>query len=465
MSSSSGHSIRRRLILALALGLGTLLTLVFLLLDRGIHEHLNERLDSQLLDRARTVNAVLGGNHALDDPASLLGSRAHSDYFTVWDVHGGILLRSPSSAGHALERPPGDAGHGKVLYDLVLPDGHRGRAVAMPGVLVKAARPVSTILVVAVEREDVDALGAHLHLVLIGTIVFTTLCAVLLAFVLVNRGLRPLVRLGARVARLDPDHPPAPLADARMPVELVPLAEALDTTFQRQHAALQRERRFTADVAHELRTPLAEIRASLELAQRQGAHAREQEALAASLAATGRLQAIVDGLLALAQHDARQADAPQLEPLDLVELLNAQCRSLDPGMARLRVEAPAEFWTQSDPLLLERICANLLQNAIEYAPAGSPIELRLQAHASRIWLEVGNAAPGLDADDIAHLGERFWRKQTERTPSNHSGLGIALSQALATALGLTLGFRLAQGELIARLGSFTRLQDDQEGPG
>lgn len=456
------RSIRRRLIIALVGGLGSLLTVLFLLLDHTLDHHLYDRLDAQLLDRARAVSALLGSGHRVDALMPEFRARGHTDFYTIWDEHGTVLLRSDSSGDRTLTAPPQAPTTAPLYYDLALPDGHRGRAVALRTALEATGGVHPVTIAVAIEREDVDALERRVHLSLLVAIVLASLCAAALAIVVVNRGLRPLLRLGARVATLSPEQAHAPLVDAALAPELAPLAGALDRAFERLYDAIERERRFARDVAHELRTPLAEIRTSVELARRSGDDARTASALAISLAAVERMQRSVDGLLALARYESGQAE-PQPEPLELGALLDAQRHALahvaTTRSVHIEPASAPECWTQSDPALLERILANLLQNAVEYAPPGSRIACGLANDAGAAWIEVRNLAPDLAATDLPRLGERFWRKRPEHDPTEHGGLGLALARTLARVLGLELQFRLGGGELTARLGPFAALAE------
>ncbi len=454
------RSIRGRLILALTLGLGGLLAAVFLLLDVLVESHLYTQLDAQLLERARTVAAVIEHRHRVDSLMPEFRARGHTDYFSILDAQGQSILRSASSEGSDLQPPPHPPQHTPLFYDLILPDAHRGRAVAIASTLDADGHPQKLTVIVALEREDVDALERHLHLLLLGVLLIATLIAVTLASLIVSRGLRPLLRLSARVSSLSPDAVQPTLSETAMPSELAPLAGTLDRAFERLYAALERERRFAADVAHELRTPLAEIRTHAELARRQNTPTQLDQALRVSLRAVARMKQIIDGLLNVARYESGQAE-PQPEPFELRSLLAGQCSAMRArAQARdiqLQLHATSDFWTASDPALLERILVNLLGNAVEYAPAESTIDVTLMQMQASARIEIRNLAPDLVATDVAHLGERFWRKHPEHDPQTHGGLGLALAITLARVLGLELRFRLEAGHLVATLGSLREL--------
>ncbi|MGE5089829.1 MAG: sensor histidine kinase, partial [Candidatus Levyibacteriota bacterium] len=215
-----------------------------------------------------------------------------------------------------------------------------------------------------------------------------------------------------------------------------------------------RERRFARDVAHELRTPLAELRTRAELALSGGDPASMRTALESALEAGGRLQQSVDGLLALARYESGQ-ERPQEEPVDLLALLAQPRARLDEEArargVRVAPMPPGECWVQSDPVLLARILDNLLGNAVAHASPAGEIAVDLERNDAGVTLIVRNAARDLAADDLAHFGERFWRRHPA-PGSAHAGLGLALARSIASVLHLDLEFRLHDGTLEARLG-------------
>jgi len=449
-------SIRARLLLLLLGGLGTLMFALFLLLDFSIDRQIFGRLDTTLLGRARGV-VVLLESHTRDDAWQELhelspeyATGGHTDFVQIWDASGATLLRSGSNAQGNLAPPPGAVpANAPLFYDLRLPDGHRGRAVglrfAMPG------RSDDAVLVVAEEREQVDQLERRVHVALVLGVFGMGLLAALLSALAVRGGLRPLLAFAAGTGP-DGEMRVEPLPVARMPSELRPFADTLNSTFARLQAALGRERRFARDVAHELRTPLAETRMAVELARRGTPSPQVWDG---ALASIDRMQRCIDGLLALSRYEAG-IDRAQVEPLELVDLLRRSLVMVQ-GPAHKRgvtIDAtlPDECWVLSDPALLERIVDNLLINAAEYAPPGSDVQLTLATTVAGCALRVGNRAPDLLPEDVARLGERFWRKSAARESSNHGGLGLALSATLAGLLGVRLEFALEQGVLWVALG-------------
>ncbi|MBS0583546.1 MAG: sensor histidine kinase N-terminal domain-containing protein [Proteobacteria bacterium] len=446
-------SLQRRLAIELSVALGLILVLLFLVLDRLVDNELYARMDAGLLERSRTIAAFLDAHpepRELDELARLLPEYempGHTDFFEVWNADGSSRLRSPSSSGRSLARPPQRPAAGKPTYfDMILPDGHSGRAVATM-LESHAADAGRKLLVVATEREPHDRLERRIHYTLLGGIALALVLAVLIALLAVRRGLTPLLRFGERIAGLDGTQPPAKIADEPLPRELEPFARALGSAFDKLYATIERERRFSRDVAHELRTPLTEIRTSIETAAREPAdQAGTRAAFAASVDAVERMQRAIDALLMLARHEAGLA-RPALDPLDLSALLGNLLDALQ-VLARERdirfaCACPPDLWIRSDVGSLERIVSNLLRNAIEYAPAGSRVDIGVDvADNGDIALHIANPAPNLSAEDLGHVGQRFWRKSPSGGTAAHAGLGLALALALAHSLGLELQFAL-----------------------
>jgi two-component system sensor histidine kinase QseC len=470
-------SLQRRLALELSVALGLILVALFLTLDGFVDRELYARMDANLLERSRTIVAFVQARHksGFDKLGHLLPEYElpeHTDFFEIWNADGTTRLRSSSSAGQALARPPNiPADNQPVYFDTVRPDGHSGRAVAT--VLhsfrddehdshhdddkhdSRRAGDERKLLVVATERESHDWLERRLHYLLMGGIALALVLAVSIASLAVRRGLAPLLRFGRRIAKLDGTQPPT-LANERLPRELEPFSAALGAAFDKLYATIERERRFSRDVAHELRTPLAEIRTSIETAARIPAdRAATQAAFAASIGAVERMQRAIDALLMLARHEAGLA-RPALDPLHLSALLKSLLASLEP-LARERSihfasDCPPDLWVRSDIGSLERIVANLLHNAIEYAPPGSRVEIGVETlHDGGLALSVANPAPDLCAADLDQIGRRFWRKSPSGGTAAHAGLGLALALALARSLGLELDFSLHQPIFRARL--------------
>ncbi len=457
-SQGGSWSLQRRLAASLVICIGGTFAILFPVLDYWIDHEIYRRMDTTLMQRSAAVGRVLQELDArkLESLMPEYEPGGHTEFFTVFDsqTHR-TLLRSPSSAGAELSLGPVEQGTPRY-YDVTLPDGHAGRALATR---VSVTGERSQLLVVATERRDWDQTERRIHFALLGGIVLATLLATGLALLMVRHIVVMLERVGEQLADLRSDRPIARIG-ADFPRELRPFAEAFNQGLHHLYAAIVRERRFSRDVAHELRTPLAEIRISAESALIDADPARIQRALNAMIQASSRMQRSVDTLLLLARLESGQHTLA-LDPLDLTALLQELLAGLNvqkmAPKSPIRVTLPESAWVQSDQGVIERILSNLLRNAIEYAPEGDDIQCRLELEASGWMLTIVNTAPNLQASDLDQFGLRFWRKDSEGGTAHHAGLGLALALALAHAIDLPLAFSLDNGRLSARLGPWPPL--------
>ena len=264
----------------------------------------------------------------------------------------------------------------------------------------------------------------------------------LLLIGLVWSELRPLKTLAQQLAQRAPDDD-TPLQADRVPKEVQPLMVALDGLFSRISAMMQRERRFTSDAAHELRSPLAALQVQSEVIQLTAddevmrTHALQQ--LDAGIIRATRL---VDQLLTLSRveaDDARSAFETVALKRTVQETLAAQLPLADKTGVTLRLHADADPQIQGHPLLLSLLVRNLLDNAIRYTPAGSEVDVRLQANS----LSVEDNGEGLSAADLQRLGERFWRPPGQE--KSGSGLGLSIVRNIAQLHGMQVSFSQRSG--------------------
>jgi len=260
----------------------------------------------------------------------------------------------------------------------------------------------------------------------------------LVCWLLIGRVLRPLRRTAHDIAAKSPNDL-APVALDGQPRELLPIVGALNGVLGRLDAALQAERRFTADAAHELRTPLAGLHMHVQLLGRQ------HPAMAAPFVKLrqdiARLTALVDSLLTLARLDplAREQLARQqvlVQPLfDDVLALHAPEAERRGIVLTLRCGLDT---VQADPRMLEIVLRNLVDNALRYCPAGSRIELSASRHGGRDRIAVRDDGPGVDEASRARLTERFFRVLGQGQAG--SGLGLSIVRRIAELHGIVLGF-------------------------
>lgn len=372
-----------------------------------------------------------------------------ADFFELWDAEGRTVERSRSLRdGHlpfrhgTLEKP--------VFWNLRLPEDQSCRAVGFRFRPQHADRqptsispPIAT-LVVASERRGLDRTLATLQLVLAGCgLLMLAATAVVVPRVL-RRELKPLQTLAAEAAQIDASKLSARFATQGLPGELAPIAARLNELLARLEDSFERERRFSSDVAHEFRTPVAELRSLAELAIKLP-DTRAADADHETLAIALHLESILTHLLALARGEGGGLPV-QCKRVELAALLQDVCDPFrEKAKAReldFKVSVPASAEVDTDPVLLGSIVRNLVDNAVAYTPRGGAVEVEAAAANGRPALRVVNTTDGLEERDLPHLFERFWRKDAARTDDGHTGLGLSLARAFAQALGceLTAGF-------------------------
>jgi two-component system sensor histidine kinase QseC len=241
------------------------------------------------------------------------------------------------------------------------------------------------------------------------------------------------------------------VATSDLPLELRPIAEQLNSMLDRLQAAFQRERRFTANVAHELATPVSELRA---LAENASKWHEDPEATAQFATDVQDVAIQMQRVLETLQSLARCESGLQLvrnEPVELVPLIE---KVLDSLAERFREKQLmwscdlAPLVVETDRSLCRTILQNLWNNAIEYTPPAGRIRCRLERKADGVNLILGNATGGLAEDDVPHLFEPFWRQDAARADRAHVGLGLALVKALAEVLALDVRLELARPDWI-----------------
>lgn len=236
------------------------------------------------------------------------------------------------------------------------------------------------------------------------------------------------------------------LAPPEVPGELGELAHAMDDMRRRLEGREQLEHDVRA-LTHELKSPLAALRASGELLQDDLPEADRQRFAAQVLDQTARLQALVERVLALSQLEA-QVGLGERQRLMLADWTEAQLRRQEPRLAQKGLRATwterADVAVDADPALLELAFGNLLVNAIDFAPAGSTLELAVSATPTAARLTLRDHGPGVPPQAFAQLGRRFFSTARPGSLVKGSGLGLAIARRVAELHGGRLAFEAAE---------------------
>lgn len=456
------RSLRGRLIAWLLAGTGLLLIVAGLFLDRAIGSRLRQGFDAGLIAEARSVMAVTeqqDGRVALELSPGLMpefegGKRP--DYFQLW-VEGRVLARSPSLGGRDL---PGPASPSRQFRfgDLTLPDGRRGRRVEVtfnPQTEPDDARKEgpsaasSATLVVARGNQELAAFLASLHRTLALFTLLLLLGSAALVWTVTTYALRPLSDLAGRLEAIDAGSLRERVVIGGAPAELVPTIEHLNGLLARLAESFERERMFSANLAHELRTPLAELRAVTDVALKwPDDSASLLAALGEARGAGLQMEKIVVNLLALARYDGGQHTL-HLSRVPLRETVTACWRAAaaEAGGKGLTadLEVPEGLALVTDREKLELILSNLFANAVAYGSPGGRIACAATFRDGRLTLSIANPTTELSPGELPRIFDRFWRRDAARSDGRHVGLGLSLVAALCELLGFAKEARLHDG--------------------
>ncbi len=379
-----------------------------------------------------------------------------SALYQIW-VGATVVARSPSLSGKDLPGPPPRSSPAPRSAWAMLPDGRAGRVQTWTFVPDHEAAapsapslPEATIVVIAGTAELHRAITDLAWLLGWSTAVGAVVAALLMAGV-VAQALRPLAALHEQLAACAPGRMQAVMVPDP-PRELVPVMVQLNAAFARLEAALAREQGFTADAAHELRTPLAALRLLLEvsLSEADSPDARRQDTTAA-LALALRLQRLVEALLALARLDRGLVRA-RPEPVVVAEVMaeawatvataaaarGITCRSV--GLSGVSID--------TDRDLLRQILVNLCDNAVSHGDAHAEVVITA-ATAAGLTITIANAATAAPTD-LSLAGQRLWRADPARTDAGrHVGIGLSLCRRLAEVIGGALRLERAGSQVIA----------------
>jgi two-component system heavy metal sensor histidine kinase CusS len=298
-------------------------------------------------------------------------------------------------------------------------------------------------------RED-EKLLHRLGLTLLGVAVLGSMGVSLTGVLLVRRGLKPLQRLAAQMAATGPEFSSHRIDAGTYALELVPWIDQFNALLERAEQAYQQLEAFNADVAHELRTPLANMIAEVEveLARPRTPEAL-RDALISNLEEARRLSAIVADMLFLSKAD-RGATARRSAPVSLAAQVSAvaEFHEAELEQSDLRVAVRGDAMARIDVSLVRRALSNLLGNAIRYATPGTTIDIGIEAGPEATWLRVVDHGAGVPDDALPHLFERFFRAERSRARSSaHHGLGLAIVAAIARLHGGETSARSAGGRV------------------
>jgi len=462
------HSLRRRLLAGIAattmLGLSVTAVVIYI----AIRGTLFRQFDDLLAAKARALATLVEQRGVVvvvsfaDRPMQEFARKIRPEFYQLWDESETVLARSRRLDGKDLKPTLGSLVAPR-FQSTTLPDGRPGRLVgmqflpAMNGETLERAagdqgeEPEDArdqvdfqgrrrvILVVAKETAEIDNALGRLAGMLVG--VSATAIAAMLAVLswIVKRSLLPLDDLAAQIATLDERDLTARIHVARSPQELAPVVARLNDLVARLEDAFQRERIFSANVAHELRTPLAGLRTMLDVVLGRSRATNEyRRVLEDCQGICQDTHQLVDTLLTLARIDAGRAVVER----SFVAVGDEVDKSWSAFEKRARekeltitFDGSSETLLYADAGMFRVVLANLFDNALEYSNRGARVECRWKTSESGWLLEVANSGCILSHQQSRLVFDRFWRADAARSATGlHAGLGLSLCKKIIETL-------------------------------
>ncbi len=431
--TTAWFSLRRRLLGLLLGGVAAawLTTMVFSYIDA--HHEVDELFDAQLAQAAQTLLALAG--HDEGDDIEDLGDVAHKYQrrlrFQIWRADGKLLMRSknapetPLTATSGFSETHGDDGHWRHFSQW---------------------NDERSLQVQVSENHHIrDDLIGHIAWRLLLPALFGLPLIGLWVWLATRHGLASLDGIARQIASRAPQQL-QPVVPASAPEEIRPMLEALNGLFQRVETALASERQFTADAAHELRTPLAALQAQLQVALRARDDEERDRSLSQLQSGLTRAAHLIDQMLQLARLDP-ESGLPNPQPIDMGTLAEATCADLGP----LILDKNLDFALDAAPGCivvgqaewLGVLLRNLIDNAIRYTPAGGALRVGVSCAGGRCRLSVGDSGPGIPAHERDAVLRRFHR--LDQGSQQGSGLGLAIVARIAELHGADLDLAANDG--------------------
>lgn len=425
--AASGLSLRLRLTLTLVALFAAGGAVTAAIGYRDAHAQIDRILDAHLVQAASLL--VAQASHELrevsEEDLKDLAPYHQQIAFQIWGPDGDLILRTRQAPRL------GFAQLGAGLHE-VRSDGRLWR------VYVAWDEARETMAQVAEDHAE--------RVVLARRIAFATVLPMLIALPLlglgaawlVARGLKPLADVSTELERRGP-RALEPLPPQGLPAEVQPLVNRLNDLLERVRRSLEQERSFASNAAHELRNPLAALRAQAEVARDSRDAQGARTALDAVILACDRLTRLVEQLLALAR--VEELGTPST-PIRLDSLARDVAAVLAPraiaGGGDLALESPGPVQCAGNASLLEAVLRNLIDNALRHGGAGASVRVSVEQDDGGCTLTVEDDGHGVAADRIGQLGNRFER--ADATPDSGSGLGLAIVERIARWHGGTLAF-------------------------
>ncbi|HEX3357287.1 MAG TPA: ATP-binding protein [Tepidisphaeraceae bacterium] len=382
---------------------------------------------------------------------------SHPEYFQITSDDGNVLAQSANLNGARLSYSSPVKSDLPAASDVILPDGRRGRQTVMRFSVHaddddnNSHGPAQTaMLAVARSRGELDGMLARFRWLLALVCGAATVVLLTLTAILIRRGLRPVEVVAGSIARLGEKNLLDRLAPSNVPRELLPIVQRLNELLCRLDSAFEREKSFTADAAHELRTPLAGLEAALGVcARKPRSPEKYAEVVNDCLAVVRGMYNMIENLLTLARADAAQIQIAMV-PCHIDEILENVWMQFK---QRAEERAIKVTWDVSPNLVVQTDCerlipvlVNLFDNAVRYSNQGGDLRVCACAKNSDAIVRIANSGSRVRSEDATRVFDRFWRADPARSDIGTScGLGLSVCQKMIATLNGAISATSSEG--------------------
>ena len=374
----------------------------------------DELFDYQLEQMALSLR-----DQTLASPAAFLDTFGYDFIVQVWDPRGALVYLS----NQGIVLPQSGTGFQTLA---VRGEDWRVYTLEQQDKRIQVAAPVS------LRQDRASAMALRILIPLAASIPLFAL----LIWLLVSRELRPLEDIARAIRRRKPSSLD-PLPASGLPEEVVPMVSELNGLLGRLREAIETQKRFTADAAHELRSPLTALQLQIELLQRAASAEEKQEAVATLRSGAQRASRLVEQMLTMARLEPGMEQAAQEAhaEVDLAEVAAGAVAELEPlaeaKAVELRLGGLDPAAVLGDAAALHALARNLVDNAIRYTPSGGMVSISVKDEGGNVLLQVDDSGPGIPAEERERVFDRFYR--VPGGGPEGSGLGLSIVKQVAEA--------------------------------
>lgn len=472
------YSIQNRLKVYILVSTVLILMLVWMVVDQLLAHELKLQFDTDLLSKSNmliTLTTQENGKVEFDFADEYMPEYERLDYPEYFQLRlyptGEEIERSHSLVEmkiHTRNAPVGE----HIFYDHWLGNNRLVRVVEQTFVPHRAdstkekydenntlskkpiisSNDIKVNIAVARGLEKLDEKLIAIHFLLATAFIANCLLIYISINVIVRKLLKPIKNLSQQIEALDVDSLNDNLQNPVQTVELKIIYEQLNKLLSRLKTSFEREKQFSSDVAHELRTPLAELRAIADIGKLYVNDENKITEYFKDLTdISNQMKETVSTLLLLARYDGNN-ETLELKQFNLNDMISESILQLEhlrlSRQVIVKYSTHRKYFIFSDPLKLKIILINLINNAMTHCPVGTEIHINVDTNESGPIVHISNFSPQLCQADLAMMFNRFWKKDPSRTAGEHSGLGLALVKSICTVLKIRINVTLKEDHYI-----------------